>query len=425
MPLSASLSATACRPLHRAPVKSRRYVRVLIQAPPRVGTAPRAPVHVAFCIDRSGSMQGDKLRLACEAAAHALGLLAPTDRFAIVTFDSEVDLAVPLTAATPDAVAGARRILHALEAGRTTAISDAWIAACEQLAPAAGTGPILRTLLLSDGQANVGMTTAAQFAPHVAALREHGVHTSVFGLGLDFDEEFLAAVARAGGGNFHFIGKADQIPAFFAQELGESLDVVARRPVLRVEAPDHVRVKPLSDFPHMDVAPGVIDVPLPDMCSSQHLELILRVDIGPRDLGARTPLTVRMQDEDGAFRAIPAVTLAFEAASHAVNDVQRRDVEVDRAVARIYAALAEREAVAWNRRHAFDRAERVLNNTSRRIMLYAGSDPELNALAEQLKAAIGKYTRPMDEYSRKSTHAGTVFLTRSRGETGWSKRKSS
>jgi Mg-chelatase subunit ChlD len=410
MALTASLTATPCRTLHRAPVHSRRYVRVLIQAPPRVGTAPRAPVHAAFCIDRSGSMQGDKLRLACDAASHALGLLSPTDRFSIVTFDSEVEVAVPLTAATPDAVAAARRTLHALEAGRTTAISDAWIAACEQLAPAAGTGPILRTLLLSDGQANVGMTTSAQFAPHVAALREHGVHTSVFGLGLDFDEEFLAAVARAGGGNFHFIGKAEQIPAFFAQELGESLDVVARRPVLRLEAPPHVRIKPLSDFPHTDVAPGVV---------------VLRVDIGPRDLGAKTPLVIQLADDDGAFRAVPPVQLAFESAPHAANDAQRRDVEVDRAVARIYAALAEREAIAWNRRHAFDRAERVLNNTSRRIMLYAGSDPELNALAEQLKAAIGKYTRPMDEYSRKSTHAGTVFLTRSRGETGWSKRHTS
>jgi len=420
---TASFEVAACRPLTRALSRSRRYLHVSIQAPTPVRATPRAPVHVAFVLDRSGSMHGDKLRLACKAVDHALGLLDPEDRFTLVTFDSEVEVNYTLTAATPDAIDRARSLLQALESGRTTNISGAWIAACEQLAPAAGTGPVLRVLLLSDGQANVGLTTASAFSPHVTALRERGVHTSVFGLGLDFDEEFLASVARAGGGNFYYVSQPNQIASFFAQELGESLDIVARNPRLELATPSHVVVRPLSDFPCDLKEEGAYTMPLPDLCSGQQIDVLLIVDIDGLPEGTDVDIVVTLHDDDGVFVDSAPGSVRFVSASHEANDAQSRNREVDRAVAGIYAAKAERKAIAYNRHHDFEKAEHLLTKTAHRIMLYAGKDPELKAIADKLREAVKRYAAPLDEGTRKSMHASTIYKTRSRDTGGASQRK--
>jgi Ca-activated chloride channel family protein len=420
---SPDLSASACRSLTRSPATSRRYVRVLVQAPSAPRAHVRPPVHVAFVIDRSGSMMGEKLTLACKAVDHALGMLGPEDRFAIVAFDNVITVPVPACAATPHNVASARAAVAAIQSGNSTNISDAWIEGCQQIAAAAGTGPILRTLLLTDGQANAGITKSADFAPHLAALRDTGVVTSVFGLGLDFDEEFLASVARAGGGNFYFIREAGLIADFFTKELGESLEVVAPGANLAIHHPTSVGVKPLSDFPSHRRTPGVLEIPLPDLVSNQQLEILLSVDIPSCADGDVTALSIAISDPKGVFAAVRPVSIAWTGASHLLNDAQPRDVLVDRAVARIYAARAERDAIRYNRRREFERARHVLTSTHRRIASYAGDDAELSQILSELNEKTQHYTRIQDEMSLKTMHAGTVYATRSREPDGFSKKR--
>lgn len=55
-----------------------------------------------------------------------------------------------------------------------------------------------------------------------------GVGLSTFGLGEDFEEDNLIAMAEAGGGNFYYIHSLDQIPEIFSQELSGFLSIVAQ-----------------------------------------------------------------------------------------------------------------------------------------------------------------------------------------------------
>jgi Ca-activated chloride channel family protein len=420
--LSHAFSVTPCRLLTRAPTVSRRYARVVIQAPSSTDETSRAAVHVAFILDRSGSMMGQKLETAKAAVDHALGQLRPGDRFAVVAFDDTVDRVMPLSDACPEAIAAARAAIARIESGRSTNISEAWVEGCQLVAPGAGSGVVVRALLLTDGQATAGLKRASELAPHVAALRDAGVATTCFGLGLDFDEEFLATIARAGSGNFHFIRDASLIPAFIAQELGESLMIVSRRPSLHVEVDPDVSVKPSSDFPARRLGPGHLEVPLPDLCAGQTLEVVLAFDVPARSLGVQSPVSVTVTDEEGGFSALAARRFAFTAAPHPDNDSQPRDADVDLAVARIYAARAERDAIRYNRRQEYDRAREVLGATARRIASYAGRDAELSAIVTGLTASAERYGRPLDELMRKTGHAGTVFMTRSRDASGASRR---
>ena len=90
-------SVRADRRLIRATAPSRRFVRVEITAPEAPRRAGRIPVNLAFVIDRSGSMAGDKIRKAREAAIQGIRALRPEDRFAVVSYDDHVDVVVPST----------------------------------------------------------------------------------------------------------------------------------------------------------------------------------------------------------------------------------------------------------------------------------------------------------------------------------------
>ena len=69
-----------------------------------------------------------------------------------------------------------------------------------------------RTLLLTDGLANVGITDVAELTHHASELRARGVSTSTFGVGNDFNEELLQGMAQAGGGHFYDIATAGRDP---------------------------------------------------------------------------------------------------------------------------------------------------------------------------------------------------------------------
>ena len=95
-----SLSLRADRRLIRAEARSRRFIRIELTAPEAPPRKDRIPVNLAFVLDRSGSMAGDKIEKAREAAVQGIRALWPEDRFAVVAYDNHVDVVVPTTLAT-------------------------------------------------------------------------------------------------------------------------------------------------------------------------------------------------------------------------------------------------------------------------------------------------------------------------------------
>lgn len=118
-----------------------------------------------------------------------------------------------------------------------------------------------------------------------------------------------------------------------------------------------------------------------------------------------------------------AGTTQWTYASHAENDAQRRDREVDRAVAGIYAARARAEATEANREGDYDRAERAIAGTVRRIREYAGSDRELQRLVRELDEAMPTYTAaPMAMMALKQSTFLAEAMVKGRDSLGRARR---
>jgi hypothetical protein len=84
-------------------------------------------------------------------------------------------------------------------------------------------------MLMTDGQANSGLRTAAEIVPALAnMIRETGVTLHTFGYGSDHDSEILRALSTAGGGSYYFVEGVDTIRCAFGDCLGGILSVVAQ-----------------------------------------------------------------------------------------------------------------------------------------------------------------------------------------------------
>ena len=418
---AAQLVVRQDRRLIRARRHSRRFLVADVVAPQVRRGVERPPVNLAFVLDRSGSMHGRKLQLAARAVEEALGLLRPTDRFAVVVYDSDVDVLVRSTPATPDARRAAVEQLRTVRTGSATNLSGGWLAGCEQVASALLERGVDRCLLLTDGLANNGITDATELAGHAKALRARGVSTSTFGVGQDFDEVLLQSMAASGGGQFYYIEDAAQIPDHIGSEVGEVLEVVAREVHLELTLPEHIRVESLAAFPARAVGGGRVSIDLGDLVSGQQVEVPLRLAFSLGETGDIVPVLVSLSDRDGSLD-VPAARLAWEYADDAANDVQPRDRSVDHVVATVFAARTRQEAVALNRVGRYDAAAAALKATSRRIRDYAGQDRHLQEVAMGLDVEADHFATPLPEPDRKAIYSAGAHMLRSRDAMGRAKR---
>jgi Ca-activated chloride channel family protein len=256
--------------------RSSRFALLRFTAPPAPRGQDRPAVNVAFALDRSWSMRGRKVELVKEAVAQAIGSLGAQDRFAVVLFHKRAKLLAKSTQATDEAKAQAIAALREAETRTGTDLAAGWLAACEQVAEQLDPERVGRCILLTDGEANRGITDRAELAHHAAQLRGRGVSTSTMGVGERFDERLLEALADAGGGHFHFLESADRIGEVMADELEETLSVSVRDAAVLVTAPEGVVVESLEGLP-VSGGGGRLRVGLGDLVGDQVVSLVLRL----------------------------------------------------------------------------------------------------------------------------------------------------
>src|SRR5215213_7530261 len=273
-------------------------VRVLAAAVGEAEAGRAAPLDAAFVLDRSGSMQGDKLDLAKEGVDLAVARLRDANRAALIVYDDEVDTVQSLAPATPRLKASLRLALHGADSGGSTYLSGGWIAGCHQLAeatPAARADStatrIRRVILLTDGLANVGILDPGVLGRHAGELRRRGIATTTVGVGQDFDEGLLSAMAEAGGGNFQYVAGPDRLRTFFAQELQELFSVSATGLAVTLVLPSGVDADLVSAFP-VETRESALDVAIGDLAAGNEIDLVFTVRAWSGNAGDLLPVAV-------------------------------------------------------------------------------------------------------------------------------------
>ena len=235
-----TLSVTTDRPLlQRDSGLQELTVRIDVRGVSNEQKLERQPLNLSVVLDRSGSMRGAKLEQARQAAEMLVDRLGPDDYFSVVTYDTEVDVLIP-----PQQLRGnlesLKRKIRQIEAGGSTALYHGVETGGRQLAEFFGKEKINRVLLLSDGIANVGPSSNREIAHLGQDLAQDGLSVTTIGVGDDYNEDLMTALAEASDANYYYVADVEGLPEVFEKELGELENVVARRLVLEITFPEGI-----------------------------------------------------------------------------------------------------------------------------------------------------------------------------------------
>lgn len=194
----------------------------------------RPPLAVVVVLDVSGSMRGELIQSARDAASQLVDKLGDKDQFSLVTFSTEAGVRIPLTTIGPQRDGVKKNISEIVEGGGTNIGEGLKLGYAEALKPAVKKDAVKVVMLLSDGRANDGITDRKKLARFSLAAFESGIQTSSFGLGSDYDGPLMSQIANDGAGGYYYLPNAKQIAPALATELEKRLDPIATAVELRV-----------------------------------------------------------------------------------------------------------------------------------------------------------------------------------------------
>ncbi len=237
----------------------------------------RAPMNLCVVLDRSGSMEGAKIEKARQAAAMAVDKLGDDDIFSLVTYDNETRLLIP-----PQRIGGRdhreemKARIHSIQPGGSTALHAGVVLGARQVRDKFAKERVNRVILLSDGIANSGPSSTAELASLGRELRSDGIAVSTVGLGDDYNEDLMTALAESSNANYYYVKDAEKLPGVFAQELGTARSLLARSIVIRIEAPEGVRLKEIIGRPDIDCDDRVVQIKMPELFGSEKRRFLVR-----------------------------------------------------------------------------------------------------------------------------------------------------
>ncbi len=226
----------------------------LVMAADGVATTSRSShraTDLVIVLDRSGSMSGDGIENALASVRELVGQLRTEDRFALVSYasDSRIDLPLMPTAQ------GRPQLEQALAnvfAGGGTNMSyglDLGLGVIEGVGPAERGQRVPRLILISDGHANEGDPTPQGLTDRARRAARGEFMLSAIGVGVDFNEYLMAAIADAGTGNYYYVRHAEDLAKVFASEFEGARSTVASGLALRIEPAPGIRIIDAAGYP--------------------------------------------------------------------------------------------------------------------------------------------------------------------------------
>jgi len=360
------------------------YVKVTLAAD-KVAAANRPSVNLAIVLDRSGSMGGDKIVKAREAACEAIRRLDPKDIVSVVAYDNRSEVIVPAQYVSEKESLIAR--INSIQACGGTALFDGVSAGAAELRKFRGKCEISRILLLSDGQANIGPSSAEELGRYGALLMKEGVAVSTVGLGVDYNEDLMTRLSQKSDGNSYFVEKSDDLPRVFASELGDVLSVAATKVALKVSF--GVGFTPVELIGRDGrILDGIVSIDLNQLYGGQEKYVIVKCDAAPGSVGSAREIAkaevAYVDPKDERQKTVTGVgTVTYSADATAVAASVNKSVVRERALNEN--AVRTEEALRLADRGEFKAAEALMQRNytnSMEMQKVIGRDAALEADAE-------------------------------------------
>jgi len=231
-------------------------------------------VDMVIVLDRSGSMQGQKITDARQAVLQLIDRLAVDDRLALVTYANGVDTLFPLAPMHDHYRRKAKAVVARIYSGGGTNLGGGLQRGIQTLMQTPADGRQRKVILISDGLANHGVTDPGALGNMAADAVEHNFSVSAVGVGYDFNEVVMTTIADHGAGRYYFLENPQAFAQVFEKEFQLTRNVAASALELRIPLKDGVRLIHAGGYP-IENKDGYAVIHPGDLLSGQQRKLFL------------------------------------------------------------------------------------------------------------------------------------------------------
>lgn len=377
-------------PVMEAGKNQKTFLKIGLKGFELPGEFDRAPVNMAIVLDRSGSMAGEKLARAREAAIKAIGLLQSGDIVSVVTYDSVVNVVVPATKV--DDKQSIYRAIRRITDGGSTALFAGVSKGASEVRKFLDKNRVNRVILLSDGLANVGPSTPSELGQLGSSLGKEGISVTTIGLGLGYNEDLMTQLAGMSDGHHAFVQNSADLNRIFAAEFNTALTVVANQFNIIIRCADSIRpIRVLGR--QAQIIGQEVHINLNQLSSNQEKYVMLEVEVPPGvagetknlasvdvsylDLKARKrdslqkSVSVNFSKEREKVKRAVNQPVMDSAAEQVVNEISKEAVELR--------DQGKKEAAKDYLQKNFESLKGVLGSSG------AASSPRVEALEEEVR----------------------------------------
>jgi len=378
------------------------FVGIWVDVPATAARRVRAPVDLALVIDTSGSMEGAKIQAARASARSLVEHLADGDMLSVDVFSDSARPLVPPVRLSPETRARVMSTLAELGTGGSTNMFEGLQLAEMHVAQAPADHPVRRIVMISDGQANVGPSSPEALGELAGRSLGFGAQVTSLGVGLDYDERTLDAIAERTSGRLFHVGDPREMEGTLEHEIALLSSTVADQALIEIVPAPGVEIEGV-DGARMEWGPGrVARVPLGALYTGQHREALVRVRVSGGSAGTQRALaSVRLSFRDPTENDVERVQEVLARASTSDDPV----AVADHANAQTHAMMATLQAAKTELQAAQDMGS---GN-------YAQAQSQLAVAEQNLREEAA---RTKDAGARKKLDAAMQTMASARAHVG-------
>lgn len=201
-----------------------------------IAAEDRKPANLTFVIDASGSMAREsRIGLVQKSLRLLVDNLQPSDQIAIVSYGSKADVILaPTSLEEPDAIHNA---IDSLDTGGSTNAEDGLRLGYNIADRQYDKNAINRVILLSDGVANVGATSAEAILETISEYAEgKRITLTTVGVGMgNYNDTLMEQLADRGDGVYAYVDSFTEARRLFVENIAGTLQTIARDAKIQVE----------------------------------------------------------------------------------------------------------------------------------------------------------------------------------------------